>query len=137
MMTAIENLPTAAYGSFRATLPIFDVSEAEFPARPIPADVRFALVWNPHYLPYAFPHLEDLARSIHRRRQGAAIELFSTTIAVVGRPQRVRVVKITKLHEGMGQRLIGFAYLGGHRQSQRDLREALNEFPLRRGGASS
>jgi glutamate/tyrosine decarboxylase-like PLP-dependent enzyme len=96
-------------------------------AMAIPEEVRFALIVDPHRKPVAFHTVQDLARSIHRRRAGATIQLFSTRVPMRDRPEGARVVKVTTLHEGLGYRFLGMVWLGGDRQSQSELRDALSE----------
>jgi hypothetical protein len=123
----VINPPVAAreLAAFKVNLPTPAELGGVWGAMIIPDEVRFALIVDPHKKPYAFHTLEDLARSIHRRRAGAAIQLFSTRVPTRNRPEGVRVVKVTTLHEGLGYRFLAMAWVGGDRQGQQLLREAL------------
>jgi hypothetical protein len=81
----------------------------------LPADVRFALVVAPPPAkPFAYATLGELARAIHRRRQGRAIQLFNQSAHLALREDAVRGVRIS-LIDPIGERTttLGWAYLGG------------------------
>ena len=93
----------------------------------LPADVRFALVTAPpRAKPFAYATLAELARAIHRRRQGQAIQLFDQPAHLALREDAVRGVRIS-LIDPIGERTttLGWAYLAG--AGRQTLQQALRQ----------
>jgi hypothetical protein len=81
----------------------------------IPADVRFALIAEAQAKPFAFATLADLARSIHRRRGGRAIQLGDRPLHLACRARSTPGVAILATDPiGETTTSLGWAYLNGH-----------------------
>lgn len=80
----------------------------------LPAEVRYALFIQAGTKPFAFASLADLARSIHRRRAGRAIQLSDRPLHLAGRPSWSPGVTITATDPiGETTTSLGWAYLNG------------------------
>jgi hypothetical protein len=63
--------------------------------------------------PWAFPSIEALARSLHRRREGQALYLVDTLITPWMQTTPCTVVSVYARELDETQRHLGWAYLGG------------------------
>jgi len=101
----------------RRLTPATAIEARDHACRPnLPADVRFALVTAPPPAkPFAYATLADLARAIHRRRQGQSIQLIDQPAHLALRDGAVPGVRIA-LVDPIGERTttLGWAYLDGH-----------------------
>lgn len=81
----------------------------------LPAEVRYALIAPTCAKPFAFATLADLARSIHRRRDGRTIQLSDFPLRLAGRPSATPGVAILATDPiGETTTSLGWAYLNGH-----------------------
>lgn len=103
-------------------------ASTEFFRRPdLPAGVRYALLLREEQRvggkPMAFNSLGGLARSIHRRRAEAGLQLADTELCVrdADRPRQGVSIWTTDPSTGEARKFLGWAYLGG---SGRELLQA-------------
>jgi len=110
--------PGLPYRTFSRAVPGAGTAEAaRMDARrpALPAEVRYALIAEAHAKPFAFATLADLARSIHRRRAGRAIQLSDRPLHLAGRTSPSPGVAITATDPiGETTTSLGWAYLNGH-----------------------
>lgn len=93
----------------------------------LPDDVRYALISGRGLAkPFAYASLADLARAIHRRRQGQTIQLIDQSADLALRRDPVPGVRIT-LIDPIGERTttLGWAYLAG--AGRQTLQQALRQ----------
>lgn len=81
----------------------------------LPGEVRFALVTaEPPRKPFAYDGLAELARAIHRRRDGRPIQLRDQPLRLAGRQDPTPGVQVLIL-DPIGERTqaLGWAFLAG------------------------
>lgn len=113
--------------------------EVGFFGRPVlPIGVRYALLWSrlgrrEDARPFAYATPADLAKAIHRRRDGAPLQLLDCPILVAPRrtpdePLHGVSVWTQDRFTGAQDRFLGWAYLDGH--GRHGLTSALRWNPL-------